>query len=65
MVDVVRYMKHYGLPDESCLPYAATDYTVYGKHAKECPADGYCMNCMPIKVSRLHVAGVAERSEWW
>lgn len=49
VIDVIRYMKHYGLPDESCMPYAATDYKKYGKHAKECPADGYCMNCMPLE----------------
>lgn len=41
-------MTHYGLPDESCMPYSATDYTKYGKQATKCPADGYCTNCMPI-----------------
>ncbi|KAL6776791.1 hypothetical protein ACKKBF_B30930 [Auxenochlorella protothecoides x Auxenochlorella symbiontica] len=49
VIDVLRYMAAYGLPDESCMPYAATDHTKYGKHAKACPAEGYCMNCMPIK----------------
>ncbi|KAI3425307.1 hypothetical protein D9Q98_009072 [Chlorella vulgaris] len=49
VIDVVRYMKHYGLPDESCQPYSATDHTVYGKGAERCPADGYCTNCMPLK----------------
>ena len=37
----------------SCVqPYSATDHTKYGKAAagKKCPAEGYCMNCMPIKV---------------
>lgn len=43
-------MKHYGVPDESCMPYSATDYTKYGKKAKTCPAEAYCMNCMPLKV---------------
>ena len=45
-------MKEYGLPDESCMPYSATDYTKYGKKRKTCPAIGYCTNCMPIKVGR-------------
>lgn len=49
MIDVLRYMAHYGLPDESCMPYSATDHTKYGKHAKKCPAEGYCTNCMTIK----------------
>ncbi|KAL4420347.1 hypothetical protein ABPG77_006154 [Micractinium sp. CCAP 211/92] len=49
VIDVVRYMKHYGLPDESCMPYSATDHTKYGKGAKRCPAEGYCTNCMPLK----------------
>lgn len=43
-------MTRYGLPDESCMTYSATDHTKYSKHAKECPAIGYCMNCMPLKV---------------
>ena len=50
VIDVIRYMKHFGVPDESCQVYAASDYTKYGKKAKECPAEGYCMNCMPLKV---------------
>lgn len=33
------------LPFHSC---PATDHTKYGKHAKRCPASGYCTNCMPI-----------------
>ena len=48
MIDVLRYMGHYGLPDESCMPYSATDHTKYGRHATRCPAEGYCTNCMPI-----------------
>ena len=48
VIDVLRYMAKYGLPDESCMPYSATDHTKFGKHAKRCPAIGYCMNCMPI-----------------
>ena len=53
VIDVIRYMKHFGVPDESCQVYAASDYTKYGKKAKECPAEGYCMNCMPLKASAL------------
>jgi hypothetical protein len=52
VIDVIRYMKHFGVPDESCMPYSATDHTKYGKKAKKCPAEGYCMNCMPLKVRR-------------
>jgi len=48
VIDVLRYMSKYGLPDESCMPYSASDHTKYGKHAKHCPASGYCTNCMPI-----------------
>ena len=48
VIDVLRYMSKFGLPDESCIPYSATDHTKYGKHATKCPAIGYCMNCMPI-----------------
>ncbi|KAK2076052.1 hypothetical protein QBZ16_001388 [Prototheca wickerhamii] len=49
VIDVLHYMAKFGLPDESCQPYAATDHTKYGKHAKSCPPEGYCMNCMPVK----------------
>ncbi|KAL4539726.1 hypothetical protein Ndes2526A_g02745 [Nannochloris sp. 'desiccata'] len=48
VIDVLRYMAQFGLPDESCIPYSATDHTKYDKDAKKCPAIGYCMNCMPI-----------------
>lgn len=109
VIDVIRYMKHYGLPDTSCMPCervpgcsagaqlspspaaavkercaatqaqlflcsapfsapspyghpqarpppasccadSADDYTKYGRTARRCPADGYCMNCMPLQV---------------
>jgi hypothetical protein len=33
-------------------PYSATDHTKYGKKAKKCPAEGYCVNCMPLQVRR-------------
>lgn len=42
-------------------PYSATDHTKYGKGAKKCPADGYCTNCMPLKVGRSAGAGVRQR----
>jgi hypothetical protein len=34
----------------SLQPYSATDHTKYGKHARKCPGDAYCTNCMPLKV---------------
>lgn len=48
IIDVYHYMTKYGLPDESCQLYNATDHTKY-KGAKECPQMAKCMNCMPIK----------------
>lgn len=47
-IDVFRYMAKKGLPDEGCYPYEATDHTKYPSGTKECPADGFCRNCMPI-----------------
>ncbi|RLO14029.1 hypothetical protein DYB28_007325 [Aphanomyces astaci] len=45
--DVFEFMKKFGLPDETCLPYNATDYTKYTWTANgTCPPDGFCMNCM-------------------
>eukprot|EP00798_Chlamydomonas_sp_ICE-L_P002338 gene2338-8634_t len=49
VIDVVEYMSQYGLPDESCMNYAAVDYRALDeptpaeqlagitKHAKHCP----------------------------
>lgn len=47
-IDVFRYMKIHGLPDESCLTYNATDHSKFPNHKelKECPAEGICLNCM-------------------
>ncbi|ETV95832.1 hypothetical protein H310_10876 [Aphanomyces invadans] len=45
-IDVWRFMQDYGLPDETCLPYNATDYTKYNGTNGTCPPEGYCMNCM-------------------
>ncbi|OQR80473.1 cathepsin B, cysteine protease family C01A, partial [Thraustotheca clavata] len=44
--DVFEFMQRYGLPDESCLPYNATDHTKYTWTNGTCPPEGYCMNCM-------------------
>ena len=51
--DVFGYMSKFGLPDESCLTYDATDHTKFGdkKKIKECPAEGLCRNCMPVNGS--------------
>lgn len=56
--DVFQYMRDVGIPDESCLPYNATDnrkwcspedYDSDGECYKECPGEGECMNCMYIQ----------------
>lgn len=56
--DVFQYMRDVGIPDESCLPYNATDnkkwcnpedYADDGECYKECPAEGECMNCMYVQ----------------
>lgn len=47
-IDVFRYMAKFGLPDESCLHYAASDWTAFrSKRMKKCPAAKHCVNCMP------------------
>ncbi|TMW67128.1 hypothetical protein Poli38472_012244 [Pythium oligandrum] len=46
--DVFEFMHHYGLPDESCLPYNATDHTKFTHTNGTCPPEGYCMNCIHI-----------------
>lgn len=48
VIDVLKYMKTYGLPDESCLTYNATDSTKWGADITACPLGGFCTNCMPI-----------------
>nr|AIG56166.1 secreted protein [Achlya hypogyna] len=45
-IDVWRFMADYGLPDETCLPYNATDHTKFTWTNGTCPPEGYCMNCM-------------------
>ncbi|KAG7384502.1 hypothetical protein PHYPSEUDO_002554 [Phytophthora pseudosyringae] len=44
--DVFEFMHHYGLPDETCVPYSATDYRKYTETNGTCPPEGYCMNCI-------------------
>jgi hypothetical protein len=41
--DVFEFMHRYGLPDESCLPYNATDHTKFKETNGTCPPHGYCM----------------------
>ncbi|TDH65846.1 hypothetical protein CCR75_001356 [Bremia lactucae] len=50
--DVYEFMLRYGLPDESCLPYNATDHTKFHATNGTCPPHGYCMNCMYTPESR-------------
>jgi hypothetical protein len=54
-MQVFRYMEKFGLPDETCMPYSATDFTKFagavdddGNALKTCPGIGNCSNCMPI-----------------
>lgn len=40
------------MPDETCMPYSATDWTKFlnpYKNVSECPAEAKCTNCMPIQ----------------
>mmetsp|Transcript_19196 Transcript_19196/g.24208 ORF Transcript_19196/g.24208 Transcript_19196/m.24208 type:complete len:376 (-) Transcript_19196:437-1564(-) len=41
--EVFEFMAKFGLPDETCLPYNATDNSKYD--GGFCPPEGYCMNC--------------------
>lgn len=43
-IDVFHYMSEYGLPDETCMPYSATDHTAFETSGAEnkrkiCPAE--------------------------
>lgn len=51
--DVFGYMSKFGLPDESCLTYSATDSSKFGdaKAVKSCPDAALCRNCMPVNGS--------------
>ncbi|OQR91173.1 cathepsin B, cysteine protease family C01A [Achlya hypogyna] len=52
--DVYEFMRQYGLPDETCLPYNATDYTKYTETNGTCPPEGFCLNCMYTSESPTH-----------
>ena len=54
-LQVFHYMKEYGLPDESCLTYNATDHTKFPE-LKECPAMSKCLNCMPLQTPAKDVS---------
>lgn len=41
--DVFEFMHKYGVPDESCLPYNATDHRKFAHTNGTCPPEGYCM----------------------
>ncbi|CAK0781499.1 hypothetical protein CVIRNUC_005389 [Coccomyxa viridis] len=47
-IDLFRFMVKYGLPDESCFTYTATDHREFDQTLKHCPASAFCRNCMPI-----------------
>ncbi|KAK9814553.1 hypothetical protein WJX72_007790 [[Myrmecia] bisecta] len=49
VADALKYMADFGLPDEACMTYNATDHMKYDQSLKHCPADAICRNCMPIK----------------
>lgn len=46
--DVFQFMERYGLPDESCLPYNATDHTKFTATNGTCPPSGYCMKYVAL-----------------
>mmetsp|Transcript_32627 Transcript_32627/g.51233 ORF Transcript_32627/g.51233 Transcript_32627/m.51233 type:complete len:380 (-) Transcript_32627:144-1283(-) len=47
--DIFEFMHQVGLPDETCLPYNATDAAEkYGSNDAACPPEGYCMNCFYV-----------------
>ncbi|KAF1794255.1 Peptidase C1A [Phytophthora cactorum] len=48
--DVYEFMRRYGLPDESCLPYNATDHTKFHATNGTCPPHGYCMKCRSVSL---------------
>lgn len=45
--DVFEFMRQFGLPDESCLPYDATDHRKFTHTNGTCPPEGYCMKYVP------------------
>ena len=47
-IHVFKYMAEHGLPDESCMPYNATDHKKFDPSLPHCPDNAYCANCMPV-----------------
>ncbi|MEW5298408.1 MAG: hypothetical protein WDW36_001534 [Sanguina aurantia] len=45
-IDAFRYMKEFGLPDDTCQIYSASDHTKFD--SKYCPASAVCSNCCPV-----------------
>ncbi|KAA6419488.1 MAG: peptidase C1A family [Trebouxia sp. A1-2] len=43
--DMFGYMTEFGLPDESCMIYTATDHHVFPEGLKQCPDTALCRNC--------------------
>lgn len=52
-------MHDFGIPDDSCLPYNATDNTKFGNEESKCPPEGECLNCMYVE------GAVPPRTECW
>lgn len=46
--DMFGYMTEFGLPDESCMIYTATDHYKYDKGLKQCPDTAVCSNCNAV-----------------
>lgn len=43
--DMFGYMTEFGLPDESCMIYTATDHHQFPEGLKQCPDTALCRNC--------------------
>lgn len=43
--DMFGYMTQFGLPDESCMIYTASDHHVFPEGLKQCPDTAFCRNC--------------------
>lgn len=46
--DMFGYMTEFGLPDESCMIYTATDHYKYPKGLEQCPDTAVCSNCNAV-----------------
>lgn len=49
--DMFGYMTKFGLPDESCMIYTATDHHVFPEGLKQCPDTAFCRNCNSVNES--------------